>query len=146
MAAAANTAQANATAAVVKSQVQELETGIGKLLDGSNQLSAGLAKLAAGNSDLASGISQLDAGGAKLQDGLGQLNAGAGQLAAGLSSGIGPSGQLLGGMNTITGAVISPATRSVDSGTREAQEGGPRPLRLGLLRHGRAGRRAHGVA
>lgn len=124
--AAANTAQANATVlAVVKSQVQELEAGIGKLLNGSNQLSAGLAKLSAGNGQLADGIAQLDAGGAKLQNGLAQLNAGAGQLAAGLSSGIGPSGQLLAGMNTITGAVVEsrkkiPSTAALEKLKQEA--------------------------
>ena len=126
IATATQNAQMNAAAlSVVKSQVQELEAGIGKLLAGSNQLSAGLAKLSSGNSQLASGISQLDAGGAKLQDGLAQLNTGAGQLAAGLQSGVGPSGQLLAGMNEITGAVVKsrksiPSTAALEQLKKES--------------------------
>jgi X-X-X-Leu-X-X-Gly heptad repeat protein len=114
-----------ATIAVVKAQMEELQTGIGKLSAGANQLSTGLGKLSGGNSSLASGIAQLDAGGKQLQDGLRQLNDGAGQLAVGLSSGAGPSGELLAGMNTITGAVIKsraaiPSTKDLEKLRKEA--------------------------
>jgi X-X-X-Leu-X-X-Gly heptad repeat protein len=113
------------TVAVVKQQVVDLQTGIGKLLTGANQLSAGLHTLSGGNAQLASGIAQLDAGGAKLQDGLRQLNVGAGQLAAGLGSGIGPSGELLTGMHTITGSVVKarssiPSTKDLEKLRKEA--------------------------
>jgi RND superfamily putative drug exporter len=112
---AAVNAQLNATTiAVIKQQIDDLNTGIGKLLKGSNQLSSGLGQLSKGNADLASGINQLDGGGAALQDGLRQLNDGAGKLAAGLFSGAGPSAELLAGMHTITGSVID-ARRGIPS-------------------------------
>ena len=130
LAGAITTAAANAglnatTFSVVKQQIGALNTGLGKLLRGGNQLASGLARLSRGNSDMAAGIAKLDNGGAQLQGGLRQLNQGAGQLATGLGSGVSPSGKLLAGMHTITGSVIKarrgiPSTKDLEKLRRDA--------------------------